>query len=289
MNLLTITCDQDFPQMLFQAESIQKFLEPCDHYVIVNEDKPDLLRWYTNLKQYYTKHKLILLNRIDYDYDNFLTDIPLNKISIGWNLQQLQKLLFAYKTEEDYLILDSKNIFVKPSSLDEYDPFTGNMSQHLSTNEKDWGEANKYYARFFNKDPLDFVSRNTTPFKMDWDTIVKNEYFNYENIYHALNFPRYMNRKINISEFLFYDYATPSHKHVWIDESNNFPRSFVCVAGDYQNFNDLALNLVEQMQKCKIVGLSREIFHLMREKSEYKLHRNYINTNFKILGFGQQI
>jgi hypothetical protein len=36
-NLVTVTCNRDFQFMLLQAESIQKFLEPCHHWIVINE------------------------------------------------------------------------------------------------------------------------------------------------------------------------------------------------------------------------------------------------------------
>ena len=50
MYLATVTCNRDFQQMLLQAESIQKFVEPCKHVIIINEDKFDYNFWYRWLK-----------------------------------------------------------------------------------------------------------------------------------------------------------------------------------------------------------------------------------------------
>ena len=43
MYLVTVACYRDFYQILIQAESINLFLEPCTHYIIINENKTKLV------------------------------------------------------------------------------------------------------------------------------------------------------------------------------------------------------------------------------------------------------
>ena len=38
MQIVTITCEDDFDLCLWQLKSIEKFLEPCKINVVVNED-----------------------------------------------------------------------------------------------------------------------------------------------------------------------------------------------------------------------------------------------------------
>ena len=98
MNLVTVACYRDFQQILLQAESISLFLEPCTHYIIVNEEKIDLDFWYKWLSPYYKNHELKIIPRLEYDYDavrNMLykSENSLAEINLGWRTQQLQKLL----------------------------------------------------------------------------------------------------------------------------------------------------------------------------------------------------
>ena len=65
MDLVTVVCNRDYQQMLLQAESIQKFLAPCKHWVIVNDEEPDVLFWQENLSKYYTNHELIVIPYTD--------------------------------------------------------------------------------------------------------------------------------------------------------------------------------------------------------------------------------
>ena len=37
MKLLTIACERDKDILLLHAESISLFLEPCTHYIVINE------------------------------------------------------------------------------------------------------------------------------------------------------------------------------------------------------------------------------------------------------------
>jgi hypothetical protein len=130
MYLATVTCYRDFPQLLLQAESIQKFVEPCKHVILVNQDNPDIDFYYRWLKPYYTKHELVVIPKIDYYYPvkGLQNSTALLGSALEWRIQQLQKLLLAYEFDEDYLLLDSKNFFVKPTKLEYWNHLYGSGS-----------------------------------------------------------------------------------------------------------------------------------------------------------------
>ena len=62
MKLLTVACERDKDILLLHAESISLFLEPCTHYIVINEEVPDINYWRELLQPYYSKHKLIILH-----------------------------------------------------------------------------------------------------------------------------------------------------------------------------------------------------------------------------------
>ena len=89
MYLATVTCNRDFQQMLLQAESIQRFLNPCKHVIIINESYPDLDFWNRWLKPYYTNHELVIMPRIQYTYPSSVLGVrdrygAIDTASNGW-------------------------------------------------------------------------------------------------------------------------------------------------------------------------------------------------------------
>lgn len=159
-HLVTVTCNRDKEQMLLQAESIQLFLEPCTHWVIVNE--PDLVidrhEWHSLLAPYYTKHRLnIIVPPMKYQHLS------------GYQTQMLYKLWIYTLIKADYLILDSKNFFVNPCYLKDWARQEGSGHWWDLTPNKEVatfnleGVVEKYYEKLDL--PVDYVQfAPVTPF-----------------------------------------------------------------------------------------------------------------------------
>lgn len=170
MYIATVTCNRDFQQMLLQVESISKFVEPCTHVIVVNEDKPDLDFWYKWLKPYYTNHKLNIIPRIQYDHPISLPKakgkyVQADATSIGWRTQQLQKMLLAYEFQDDYLLLDSKNFFTRKTNINEWCNIIGSGAFVQSTDTNHFTPSAKIYSELLNE-PLEFYLKPQTPFKI---------------------------------------------------------------------------------------------------------------------------
>lgn len=162
--------------MLLQAESIQRFLNPCKHIIIINESNPDLEFWYRWLKPYYTNHELLIRGRIEYSYpytsigtrDNYG---EIDYFSNGWRTQQLQKMLLAYEYEDDYLLLDSKNFFIKPTDISEWDQIIGSGSYCGFGALHNFVGTYKKYVEMFGYQ-IDYYSGPFTPFKVKREPLV---------------------------------------------------------------------------------------------------------------------
>ena len=199
-NLVTVTCERDFIQMVLQAESIQKYLESCNHYVIVNDKNPNIKLWTARLNSYYTNHKLTIIKQQDL-FDNYLN-------YNGYESQQVCKFEIAKVIREDYLLLDSKNFFIKPTSLDEWDNLIGTGAIEARKNltaeysdylmsagvvNNDWAKYVDLYAEKLNIPVPDYYLANSTPFKV----IVTDELLN-KDISSELKL------ESDISEFIWY-------------------------------------------------------------------------------------
>lgn len=176
MYLATVTCNRDFQQMLLQAESIERFLNPCKHVIIINESVPDIDFWYRWLQPYYTKHELVIRPRIEYAYPSGSMgkrDVygEIDAASSGWRSQQLQKMLLAYEYTEDYLLLDSKNFFIKQADITEWEESIGSGSfQQFAPGDMFIGSFEKYAELFGHK--IDFYIGPFTPFIIKREPLV---------------------------------------------------------------------------------------------------------------------
>lgn len=111
MDLLTIACDRDFYMMDTQARSIQKFVAPCTHWVFVNNTRKSKKDWEDLLNPYYINHKLELI---------FTDDIKQFDGVDGYNTQQYWKLTAIDFIKSDHIIIDSKNVFIRETNLNDW-------------------------------------------------------------------------------------------------------------------------------------------------------------------------
>lgn len=111
--------------MILQAESIQLFVKPCVHWVILNDPIVDLSFWQDALSPYYTNHTLKFLIADWGRYKSATGWDPFNEWT-GWRIQQLYKLLISKYVDDDYIVLDSKNFFIKSCSTEDWRGVVGN-------------------------------------------------------------------------------------------------------------------------------------------------------------------
>ena len=169
MKLLTVACERDKDILLLHAESISLFLEPCTHYIVINEEVPDINYWKELLQPYYSKHKLIILH---YPLETYIPRWKNGEQHIGWHRQQVLKLLAYKDIQDDYLILDSKNIFIKNTSIED---FQGQLGCGLVWHyEKQMQEKNietfNYYKEVFGKYPK-WICGVEMPFLFEKDVL----------------------------------------------------------------------------------------------------------------------
>lgn len=119
--IVTVTYQLDKWTMLLQAHSIEKFVtNPTTHYVVLSDrdlTPASILEWHCILQPIYKKHRLVLLHK--YNAVDMFPEIRVHgQYMQGWDLQQFIKLkIHQLITDEYYLTLDSKNIFVLPTNL----------------------------------------------------------------------------------------------------------------------------------------------------------------------------
>jgi len=211
-HLVTVTCNKERNLMLLQAESIQKFLEPCCHWVIVNEINVDVEAWKEILNPFYDRHELKIIPQ------HLLFE---NKENIfGQYTQQVCKLTIAKMIKDDYLILDSKNFFIRPSSINEWDEYIGSgilefineppddynkYQPYKKGNDSTWTDAIEQYKNILDLKvtPLYFLTP-ITPFKIDYQVLENSNLLN--DIFHKMLFVDDKIISYGASEFILYSF-----------------------------------------------------------------------------------
>jgi hypothetical protein len=283
MELVTVTCKRDLPQMLLQAESIQKFLKPCVHWVIVNDRHIDQDSWRNLLSPYYQNHQLKLLftNWKDYKYD-------------GWFKQQLYKLSISNYINDDYVVLDSKNFFIKSCDIDAWKNTIGPGCLDYNIQKAEYISASNYIANYFNIEPLKTVLSSETPFVFNHDIVKK--------AISSDNFFRWFNNK-NCSEFIFYSYLIkdkltgplgnpPKHRTLWHYENqltdlffNNIHCSDITVFGLHRyllnNIDKSSLNELNNfLDKLGFKNKLKKRTWVNRVNYQFELIKNYVFPNY---------
>jgi hypothetical protein len=178
-NLVTVTCNKERHMMLLQAESIKKFLKPCNHYIVINEKQVNVDAWREYLAPYYTKHNLHILTQEQVCNDSRL---PKN----GQLSQQILKIEVSKIIQDDYLIIDTKNFFIKPASLQEWDHYMGSSELNRVTTidgaidtisskyDEVFIESCKMYAKRLGFEQFPpYYFKPMTPFKIDYKLLSK--------------------------------------------------------------------------------------------------------------------
>jgi hypothetical protein len=161
MKLLTITCNRDKKQLLILAESISLFLEPITHYIVINEDNPNLAEWQKLLQPYYSRHELKFLT---YNTSYYYPKWPGGEKHVGWHRHAILKILAYKDIKDDYLALDSKHFFIKKTNLNDFSNYLGcNMFSHYSKLETKRIPTFEYYKKHFGYYP-EYVCNDEMPF-----------------------------------------------------------------------------------------------------------------------------
>lgn len=110
-HVIVVIYSEDVELFLIQLRSLDLFLEKCNLHVIINETNTRPVYKKIAEKISTSKHNVHVWTR-----EQILGYHP--NVS-GWSSQQLLKLLIPLKC--DYIVLDSKDIFIRPVSLLELD------------------------------------------------------------------------------------------------------------------------------------------------------------------------
>ena len=174
-DLVTITYSQDCGIQMLQSYSVNLMVTaPCNHYVIVEDNKISIEEWHALLSPYYIRHTLHLISGRELLSDEYY--INDSRIKNGWHRQSALKLLIAKKIQSGkYLILDSKNIFICNQTLNDWPLSEGNGLLVDSTYKSltpMWPELDEFLIKNNIRKP-DNVYDAATPFMVLTDVVKK--------------------------------------------------------------------------------------------------------------------
>ena len=124
--LVIVTCHKDKWKFEMLCRSMKLFLEPCNIIIVYNEIKSkyeEWLEWFAPINSKNLKKFGIVMHNAEDLYPDELygSNDPVYR-SGGWVKQQVLKLLVAQKIKTPkYIIIDSKNFFIKKCNINNID------------------------------------------------------------------------------------------------------------------------------------------------------------------------
>lgn len=159
MDLVTVACLRDLEAQRLQSASIKYVTNPTRHWVVINEANPDLEFWHDQLSPYYTGgHRLMLKAGAQ------------NPHSInGWINHQWLKFNMALELDSPYMLLDSKNLFIKSVDLRQWLTIQGSGGlTHYDRHQPDrYTMTIKKYSKLIGVEPANYQWINETPWVVD--------------------------------------------------------------------------------------------------------------------------
>lgn len=251
--------------MVLQAESIQKFLDPCTHWVIIN-DIPKILNntknfWYDTLPQFYANHNLKILIP-EWDRPEYCT----------WKRQQMLKFWIFKFIKDDYLILDSKNFFIKECSVDEWKDQTGCGILQDYKAEGKWMETSEFYARQFGNEVITQGHSIHTPFVFKKQVLEKIEDI---DVFCKEWIDSQLENNIMPSEFLYYTYLDKEN----LKNFKNLYHHYTVWPGA-QNTWEQILETIQQ-DNYKVFGMHFKVLDAYTEEQRNNYKKLLLDLGFQ--------
>lgn len=272
VSIVTVTYTGDKWPMLLQAHSIEKFVkEPTTHYVIIEDQSGNTtstLEWLCLLQPIYKKHRLVLLDK-ESAPELFL---EWDKGTVGgWDQQQYIKLkIHELVDTQYYLTLDSKNFFMRPTSLIQFYGHEGcdtimslsDVPQHPSLPY--WFEWMNTVEEITGKPRPENFWFAGTPFNLKTDIVKEIFNYNVEQLFlQAINNNHdNVDKRVAISEYILYAYFS------FPDKKANLRWS----TGYGPEIRKETIDLLNGSIHC----VSRPVFTLHRDRLQDIQHRNDI-------------
>jgi hypothetical protein len=157
--VFTVTCLRDFELFVLHCHSIKKFLNISEFNIVVNETGKNVKKW---KKRYNSRISYIFKDA--YIINFIFKDDRLPRRQTGWVTQQIFKL--SCLDHKPYIVLDSGNIFIRPTDVLQIKNFDKIRIEYLHHYEDFATTCYKYF-------PVDYCRSANTPHKINPDVCKK--------------------------------------------------------------------------------------------------------------------
>lgn len=174
--LVIVTYNQDRWRLHMLVRSIELYLTKCRIHIVYNENQGynEWLKWFGKTCEPHLKnYKVKTSQKRDYilpEYETHMTDLQ----KCGWTDQQVLKIAVAQTIKtKHYLLLDSKNFFIKPCSVDSIPQINPSTIEWCERILRNWILMchQEFGLKFFGTKTQ--LTANTTPYVVNTDTAKK--------------------------------------------------------------------------------------------------------------------
>jgi hypothetical protein len=268
MDLVTLTFKRDLRHTVLQAESIQKFVAPCDHWIIVNEvgiSEKRKERWRKILQPFYTKHRLRLWFPDDLQ-DPSNSEFGNNNQKSNYWLGPKYHFEVAQFLPGDYVVLNAKNLFVKPINLETWKDIIGSGSRTSMSigDEPDiesWINGNKLFAEYLKTESRDNLLLGcVTPQVVNKNLLINKlgDFKEFSKFWTECATAATNGRNLQLADWYFYSYLIPKEQ---VEKLPTHPSHFFLfwsktIESRKKSFKQL-LKMVDETESFKLTGFHR--------------------------------
>lgn len=239
MEVFIIACLRDFDLLALQCKSIEKYLDIENLNIVINEEGKFVDRFYT---LYNLKIASIFDGKISVNFVEKSSILKKQYPYEGWITQQLLKL--SCLDNKPYVVLDTKNIFVRPVSIKEF----VNVNRYLVDHLTDYKKFAEECRRIFQ---VDYCRCANTPFIIN-PTVCEKMFDHFGGFDKFVN---WFTGHYSPSEFIVYDMAAQHYKFDLDYQWNDFAASWNCFIFNIEdNFRE-KFDLIARDQSIKIASI----------------------------------
>jgi hypothetical protein len=195
---------------------------------------------------------------------------------IGWRTQQLQKLLLAYNFEDDYLLLDSKNFFIKKCNILDWDNMIGSgKCLPIDLEGHAYYQTAQVYKEILDSNVTHYF-HPITPFKIVRKNIVSN--IKLSELGYLLFYPEHAIKPPHISEGVLYGFFLSEEEKINMTSGQN-KALFNKYLGLWSHHSGEILKLVTESTRdiYVIAGVHRTLLNSMTH-DDLKILNHWVSS-----------
>jgi hypothetical protein len=267
MKIFILACLRDFELFELQCRSIKKYLITDEVNIVINEPDKCLKDFYRLYKQ---KIKPIFQGTHTVNFIEKTKYLPENKVSPGykgWVTQQILKM--SCLDTEPYAVLDTKNIFIRPTSMSEFVNANRYKIEYMQ-NYKEFAQiCNEYF-------PASHCRGANTPYvinpevcKKIYDTLGGYDKFVNWFLSHTDNTP---------SEFVLHDMASQYFKLDLNYDTHPLKSEWICFVFDPLDDFQERFDYITTKNMVKILSVHPRVFN----HPSFENYKSILINNFLI-------